>query len=211
MDAPTVAIGVVAIGLGAFCTLLGYRLALTLLPAWAFFVGFLTGARIEQALQADGFLVTPIGWVVGGAMGLALGALAYVFWYAAVAIAFGSVACWLAWGVMTLVGFPAVGPVAIGIGLLAGGVFAIVGLLTGVPLVALVFATAVGGAHALVAGVLLVLGTIQVGALGTGAVSAVIGAGIGWWLAAIGLSLISITLQLRTIGEFVLEPPAARL
>ena len=201
--------GVVAIGLGAGSMLVGYRLALVLLPLWGFLVGFLIGARAEQTLFGDGYLATPLGWVVGGVLGLGFGVLSYLFWYVAVVIAFASVGTWLAWGAMTAVGSPELTTVALGLGVGAG--VAVVGLATGVPLVLVVIITALGGAHALVAGVLLVLGTSDLAALENGVVDAVIGAGIGWWLAAIGLSLIAITFQLRTIGDFVLEPPAARL
>jgi len=212
IGAPELVVGVGAIGLGAACMLLGYRLALILLPIWGFFAGFLIGAQAIQALVGGAFLGTaPIGWVVGGVIGLAFGALSYAFWYVAVVIALGSVGYWLVWAGMTLLGFSETGLTPIGIGLVGGAIFALLGVVMGVPLVALVVVTAVAGAHALVAGLLLVLGTIDVSALATGIVTAVIGASVGWWLAAIGLSLISITIQLRTIGEFVLEPPAARL
>lgn len=211
MDAPQLVLGAIAIGLGAACMLFGYRLALILLPAWGFFVGLLIGAQMEQALLGEGFLASPVGWVVGGVLGLALGVLSYLYWYAAVVIAFASVGYWLAWGGMTLVGSPEHALTAVAIGLLVGSLFAIAGVVAGIPLVALVITTAVGGAHAFVTGVLLVLGFIDVAALGTGVVEAVLGAGIGWWLAALGLSLLSITVQLRTLGDFILEPPAARL
>lgn len=203
--------GVFAIGLGAGSMLIGYRLALVLLPAWGFFVGFLIGAQVEHAVIGGGYLLTPIGWAVGGVVGLVLGVLSYLYWYVAVVIAFASVGSWLAWGGLTVVGSSEIGLATVALGLLGGAAVAVVGLVTGVPLVLVVIMTTVGGAHALVTGALLVLGTIDLGALETGVVRAVIGAGIGWWLAAIGLSLIGITFQLRTIGDFVLEPPAARL
>jgi hypothetical protein len=211
MNMPELLVGVVAIGLGAGSLLVGYRLALVLLPAWGFFVGFLIGAQVEQALIGDGYLLTPIGWVVGGVVGLAFGVLSYLFWYIAVVIAFASVGTWLAWGGLTVVGSPESGLASVALGLVVGAALAVLGLVTGVPLVVVVIITAVGGAHALVAGLLLVMGAVDLTALENGVVNAVIGAGIGWWLAAIGLSLIGITFQLRTIGDFVLEPPAARL
>lgn len=203
--------GVVAIGLGAGTMLVGYRLALVLLPLWGFLVGFLIGAQAEQTLIGDGYLATPLGWVVGGVLGLGFGVLSYLFWYVAVVIAFASVGTWLAWGAMTAVGSPESGLATVALGLVVGAAVALVGLATGAPLVLVVIITALGGAHALVAGVLLALGTSDLAALENGVVDAVIGAGMGWWLAAIGLSLIGITFQLRTIGDFVLEPPAARL
>jgi hypothetical protein len=211
MNTPELLVGALAIGLGAGSMLVGYRLALVLLPVWGLFAGFLMGAQVEHALIGGGYLVTPVAWVVGGVLGLVFAVLSYLFWYIAVAIAFASVGSWLAWGGLTLVGSPEIGLATVALGLGVGAAVAGLGLVTGVPLVLVVIITAVGGAHALVAGVLLVLGTIDLAALEYGVVNAVIGAGIGWWLAVIGLSLIAITLQLRTIGDFALEPPAARL
>jgi hypothetical protein len=149
---------------------------------------------------------------VGGAIaGLVFAVLAYLFWYLAVVIAFASVGYWLGWGFMTLIGFSGTGLAAFGIGLVVGAVVAVVAVVTGVPLVALVVITALGGAHAFIAGLLILLGAIDVTAVGTGVVTAIISANVGWWLAALGLALVSTIIQLRTIGEHRLEPPAARI
>jgi hypothetical protein len=42
-------------------------------------------------------------------------------------------------------------------------------------------------------------------------VTAIISANFGWWLAALGMALVSSIVQLRTMGEHRLEPPAARI
>ena len=204
-------IGIVAIALGAGWMLLGYRLALILLPIWGFFAGVIFGAHVLQELLGQGFLATTISWVGGAIAGLAFAVLAYLFWYLAVVIAFASVGYWLGWGFMTLIGFSGTGLAAFGIGLVVGAVLAVLAVVTGVPLVALVVISALGGAHALIAGLLILLGAIDVTALGTGVVTAIISANVGWWLAALGLALVSTIIQLRTIGEHRLEPPAARI
>jgi len=211
VDAPTVVIGIVAIALGAAWMLLGYRLALILLPIWGFFAGFIFGAHVLQELMGQGFLATTISWVAGGIVGLVLAVLSYLFWYVAVVIAFASVGYWLGWGSMALLGFSGTGLAAFGIGLVVGVILALLAVVTGVPLAALVVITAVGGAHAFIAGVLVVLGVIDVRDLGIGVVTAIISANFGWWLAALGLALVSTIVQLRTIGEHRLEPPGARV
>ena len=211
MNTPELMVGAFAIALGGGSMLVGYRLALVLLPIWGFFAGFLIGAQVDQALLGHLYLATPFGWVVGGVLGLVFGVLSYLFWYVAVVIAFASVGTWLTWGGLTLIGSPEIGLATVALGLAAGAAVAVLGLVTGVPLALVVIITAVGGAHALVTGALLVTGTIDLAALEYGVGNAVIGAGIGWWLAAIGLSMIATTFQLRTLGDFVLEPPAARL
>jgi len=211
VEAPTVVIGIVAIALGGGWMLLGYRLALILLPIWGFFAGFLFGAHVLQELVGQGFLATTISWVGGAIAGLVFAALAYLYWYLAVVIAFASVGYWLGWGVMTLIGFSGMGLATFGIGLVVGAVLAVLAVMTGVPLVALVVISALGGAHAFIAGVLILMGVIAVMDLGTGVVTAIIAANVGWWLAALGLALVSTIFQLRTIGEHRLEPPAARI
>jgi hypothetical protein len=211
MDVQALLVGIVAIAIGAAMMLLGYRLALILLPIWGFFAGFIFGAQVLQEFFGDGFLATTASWVVGVVIGLLFAVLSYLFWYVAVVILFASIGYWLGWGFMTLIGFSETGLVAIGIGLLLGAVFAVAAFVTGVPLAALVVITAIGGAHALIAGVLVLLGTIDVAALGTGVANAIIATNAGWWLVALGLAVVSIIFQLKTIGEYVLEPPTARI
>lgn len=204
-------VGIIAIAIGAAWMLLGYRLALILLPIWGFFFGFIFGAQIMQEFFGEGFLATTASWVVGAGVGLVFAVLSYLFWYVAVVIAFASIGYWLGWGFMTLIGFSETGFVAFAIGLLIGAAFAVAAFVTGVPLAALVVITAVGGAHAFIAGVMVLIGTIEVAALGTGIANAIIQANIGWWFAALGLAVASIIFQLKTIGEFALEPPANRI
>jgi len=211
VDGSTLLIGIVAIALGLGLMLLGYRLALTLLPIWGFVAGFWFSVQALETLLGDGLLATSIGWVVAAVIGLAFAVLSYLFWYAAVVIAFASVGYWLGWAVLTLIGFSGTGLAGLGISLVVGAAFAVVAIVTGVPLVALVVVTALGGAHAVVAGVLILLGAIDVTSLGSGVANAILAANPGWWLATLGLALVAMTVQLRTIGEFELQPPTARL
>lgn len=211
MDFQALLVGIVAIAMGAAFMLLGYRLALILLPIWGFFAGFLLGAQILQEFFGDGFLATTASWIVGAIIGLIFAVLSYLFWYVAVVIVFASVGYWLGWGFMTLIGFSDTGIAAFAIGLLLGAVFAVAAFVTGVPLAALVVITAVGGAHVLIAGVLVLFGSVAVADLGEGVVRAIILENVGWWLAALGLAVLSIVFQLKTIGEYVLEPPASRI
>ena len=211
MDFQQLLVGIVAIAMGAAFMTLGYRLALILLPIWGFFAGFLFGAQVLQDFFGDGFLATTASWIVGAIIGLLFAVLSYLFWYVAVVIVFASVGYWLGWGFMTLIGFSDTGFVAFAIGLLLGAVFAVAAFVTGVPLAALVVITAVGGAHVLIAGVLVIFGSVAVADLGDGVVRAIILENVGWWLAALGLAVLSIVFQLKTIGDYVLEPPASRI
>jgi hypothetical protein len=211
MDFQALLVGIIAIAVGAAMMLLGYRLALILLPIWGFFAGFIFGAQVLQEFFGDGFLATTASWVVGVIVGLLFAVLSYLFWYVAVVILFASIGYWLGYGFMTLIGFSETGLVAIGIGLLLGAVFAVAAFVTGVPRAAPGGVTAIGGAHALIAGILVLFGTVAVADLGTGVANAIIMTNAGWWLVAIGLAVVSIIFQLKTIGDFVLEPRMARV
>jgi hypothetical protein len=211
MDVQALLVGIVAVAIGAAMMLLGYRLALILLPIWGFFAGFFFGAQVLQEFFGDGFLATTASWVVGVIVGLLFAVLSYLFWYVAVVILFASIGYWLGFGFMTLIGFSETGIFAIGVGLLLGAIFAVAAFVTGVPLAALVVITAIGGAHAAIAGVLVLLGQVAVADLGTGVANAIIMTNAGWWLVALGLAVVSIIFQLKTIGEYVLEPPASRI
>jgi hypothetical protein len=211
MDFQALLVGIIAIALGAAMMLLGYRLALILLPIWGFFAGFIFGAQMLQEFFGDGFLATTASWVVGVVLGLLFAVLSYLFWYVAVVILFASVGYWLGWGFMTLIGFSETGLLAIGIGLLLGAIFAVAAFVTGVPLAALVVITAIAGAHALIAGILVLIGEVAVADLGSGVANAIIMTNVGWWLLALGLAVVSIIVQLKSIGEYVLEPPYSRV
>jgi hypothetical protein len=211
MDFQALLVGIIAIALGAAMMLLGYRLALILLPIWGFFAGFIFGAQMLQEFFGEGFLATTASWVVGVILGLLFAVLSYLFWYVAVVIVFASVGYWLGWGFMTLIGFEETGLIAIGIGLLLGAIFAVAAFVTGVPLAALVVITAIAGAHALIAGILVLIGDVAVGDLGSGVANAIIATNVGWWILALGLAVVSIIVQLKSIGEYVLEPPASRI
>jgi hypothetical protein len=211
MDFQALLVGIIAIALGAAIMTLGYRLALILLPIWGFFAGFLLGAQLLQEFFGDGFLATTASWVVGVVLGLLFAVLSYLFWYVAVVILFASIGYWLGYGFMELLGFQEGGILAVGIGLIVGAAFAVAAFVTGVPLAALVVIMAVGGAHALIAGILILIGTMQVEALGSGMATAIIQTNVGWWLLALGLAVVSIIFQLKTIGDYVLEPPMSRV
>jgi len=134
MDFQALLVGIIAIALGAAIMLLGYRLALILLPIWGFFAGFLLGAQLLQEFFGDGFLATTASWVVGVVLGLLFAVLSYLFWYVAVVILFASIGYWLGYGFMELLGFQEGGILAVGVGLLVGAVFAVAAFVTGVDL-----------------------------------------------------------------------------
>jgi len=68
----------------------GYRLFLVLLPIWGFFFGFALGAQSVQLLFGQEFLATITSWVVGFFVALLFAVLSYLFYAFAVALIAGS-------------------------------------------------------------------------------------------------------------------------
>ena len=94
----------IALFLGLIICFAGYRLFLTLLPIWGFFVGFALGAQTLQLLFGAGFLATVTGWVVGFVVGALFAVLSYLFYAFAVAVIAGSLGYGLGVGFMGLIG-----------------------------------------------------------------------------------------------------------
>lgn len=135
--------------LGALVAFTGYRLFLILLPIYGFFFGLTFGAHSVQALFGDGFLSTTTSWVVGFFVGLLFAALSYLFWFMAVAIVAGSLGYSLVAGLFSLFGVDLDVLVWI-IGLAVGIAFAIGAIVLNLQKVAVIVASALAGATAIV-------------------------------------------------------------
>jgi len=68
----------------------GYRFFLVLLPIFGFFWGFGFGAQTMQAVFGQAFFATVTSWVVGFFFAMTFAVLAYLFYFAAIAIIAGS-------------------------------------------------------------------------------------------------------------------------
>jgi hypothetical protein len=156
----------------AFC-FVGFKFFLFLLPVWGFFMGFLAGAEGMTALFGDGFLVQVTGWVVGFGLGIAFAILSYLFYWVAVVLLGASIGYAAGVGLMGAIGLD-LDVVALIVGIVAGAALAFVVVILRVPRYLVVVLTAAGGSTAIIAGVLLLLGTIKLDGLQYGIVGAAI-------------------------------------
>jgi hypothetical protein len=160
-------VGIVAIAIGlAFC-FYGFNLFLILLPIWGFFAGFLLGANVVSALLGGGadpgFLATVTGWVVGFIVGLVFAVLSYLYYWVAVILLGGALGYQLTYGVLEWLNiFPANDPglVAFILALIVGAIFAVGFFLLQMPAILVIVATAISGAGAAVAGLIVALGLL---------------------------------------------------
>ena len=134
----------------AFC-FGGWRFFLLLLPIWGFVVGFGLGTEVMRNLFGDGTFATITSWIVGFVFAVVFAALAYLYYYAAIAILAGMVGYAIgasAWGIIG----NEQGLIAFLIGLAVGVVFAIGVLALNVPRLLVIVLTGLGGAAVVLEG-----------------------------------------------------------
>jgi hypothetical protein len=188
-----------ALLVGAAFSLWGYRIFLVLLPIWGFFAGFWLGAHGITMLFGDGFLATTTGWIVGFVTGFLLAIFSYLFYALGVAVIAGVIGYAIGSGMMAAMG------------LTAGWVLFIVGVTVAVMVIALtlflnlqkyviITLTALGGANAILLGVLLLFNRVSLtGLRGAGnAIQPVLADSWFWSLAWLLLAAGSIFYQVRS-------------
>jgi hypothetical protein len=199
MSLEGIVVGLLAIGIGAAWATYGLKAFTILLPIWAFFVGLLAGATFWQELIGDGFLGTTTSWVVGIALGLVLAVLSYFIYYFAVVLLGAAAGYALGSGLLIAIGLD--GFLSAVVGILAGVLLAIVVLVLAVPAILVIVISAFSGAAAVVNGVLILLGQIQVADVDGGLMDGLIKYGAVGVIVWLVVAAAGIWYQLRDIGQ----------
>lgn len=188
-----------ALLVGAAFSLWGYRIFLVLLPIWGFFAGFWLGAHGITMLFGDGFLATTTGWIVGFVTGLLLSLFSYLFYTLGVAVIAGVIGYAIGSGMMAAMGLTA-GWVLFIVGITVA--FMVIGLTLFLNLqkYVIITLTALGGANAILLGVLLLFNRVSLtGLRGAGnAIQPVLADSWFWSLAWLLLAAGSIFYQVRS-------------
>lgn len=153
-------VGLVALIAGVVFCFSGYRAFRTIIPIWGLFTGFAVGVGAVSAITGDAVLAKPIGWIVGLALGLVFGLLAYLYYEVAVILTMSSLGLLAGSAIMTALGVTwswLIALVAVAVGL----AFAVFTLATNLPRVILVVVSAIAGATAMVAGGMLLTGSLE--------------------------------------------------
>lgn len=161
-----VVVGVLALVVGAAVCISGVRLFVFMLPVWGFVTGFFAGAGLITAAVGDGFLSTTLGIVTGVVLGVAFAALSYLFWYVGVLLAAGSLGALIGGSLIGTLG--ATSSVLTFIVTLAlAAVFVFGAIAFRLPVLLVIFLTALGGGALFIGGFLLTLGRIDRAELAT--------------------------------------------
>ena len=194
---------IIALIFGTLVCFAGYRLFLVLLPIWGFFVGFALGAQTIQMLLGEAFLGTVTSWVVGFVVAVIFAVLSYLFYMFAVIVIAGGLGYGLGVGIMTTFMNPGFIPWIVGI--VAAVVLVAVTLMFNLQKYVIIAATALAGA-------LLAIGTLMLGAQGMAMVDltdapvkAILNAGPLWAILFIAMAIGGIIVQFMSTRVYVIE------
>jgi hypothetical protein len=209
MEIQAICIGVIGILFGLAAAFAGYRFFLILLPVWGFLAGFAIGAQALQVLFGNGFLADITSWVVGLLSGILFAALAYLFYIVGVAILAGSLGYAVGAGIIFAINSNW-NLVAFLVGVVAAIVVAALVILLNIQKWVVILITAIGGAGAFIAGLLIMFGKINVSDIGNNAVLSYWQENWLWFLIGIAIAAAGFVVQSRTASQYMLEPPPKR-
>lgn len=193
-----VLLGVVAVVVGLALALRGWIYLRVLIPIWGAFAGFFVGAGLVTAIVGDGFLATVLGWVVGFAVAILFGVLAYLYYEVSVIIAMGAIGFSLATALMVALGMTWSWLIIL-IGLAVAVLFAVFAIAGNMPKILLIVFSATSGATIAVAGLMLITGVMDIADLSTGATTQRIDEDWWWWLVYAGIVIVGIVTQVRVL------------
>ena len=197
MDGTVLLTALVLIVIGGAFLFAGYRLFRLLAPIWGFLVGFNLVVIVGRGVLHAPPLSSGSGWLLAIVVGLIFAALAYGYYYLSVVILGASVGYTLGQTVAATL-FPQAGVSALVAGVIGAVALAVAVIAFDLPKALIVVLTALGGAGAVVAGVMLAFGwvslaTLQASISSSGAVTSFAPSWV--MLLALGLALIGILAQ----------------
>ncbi|HPB45877.1 MAG: TMEM198/TM7SF3 family protein [Microthrixaceae bacterium] len=189
-----IALGLVAIIAGAAFCFAGYQWFRLIIPVWGFFAGFSAGTGLISAITGDAVLATPLGWILGLVLAVVFATFAYLYYSVAIVMAMSSIGFMLGGALMTALGVPWNWAIAI-VGILVGVAFAFAGIVSNLPRVVLVVVSAIGGATAIVGGLMLFGSTLDTEDFSRAVITETINDSWGWWLLYAVLTIAGIMTQ----------------
>jgi len=210
MEIQAICIGVIGILFGLTALFAGYRLFLVLLPIWGFFAGFAIGAQALPALFGTGFLSELTSWIVGLVVGILFAVLSYLFYLVGVAILAGSIGYALGAGIIFAIS-PDWNLLAFLVGIVAAIVVAALVILLNIQKWVVILLTSIGGAGAIIAGLLIMFGIVSLADVGQNAIISYWRENWLWYLIGIALAVAGFFAQARSTSQYNIEPPPNRI
>ena len=189
-------LGLVAIIAGAAMLVAGQFVLRLMLPIWGFFAGFAFGAGLVADLADERFLGTVLGWVLGFVFALLFAILAYLYFYVAVVLAMAAFGFAIGSGLVVALGIDW-NWLAVLVGLIVGAVIGLASVLANMPMIVLVVFSSIAGAVGVVAGLMLLFGSLNSADFTRGDFTDKVSNNVGWYLLFLVLALGGIFIQAR--------------
>jgi hypothetical protein len=189
-------LGLLAIIAGAAMLLAGQFVLRLMLPIWGFFAGFAFGAGLVANLADERFLGTVLGWILGLVFGLVFAILAYLYYYVAIVLAMSAFGFAIGSGLVVALGIDW-SWLAVLVGLVVGAVIGLASVLANMPMIVLVVLSAFAGAVGVVAGLMLVVGSLNSADFSRGDFTDTVSDSFGWYLLLLVLAFGSVFIQAR--------------
>ena len=191
--------GLLAIAAGALFCFRGALAFRVLIPVWGAFVGFASGAALVASMTGEGFLQTGLAWLVALGTAALFGLLAYLYYEVAVVLAMGSIGFAIGASLMVALGISWNWMIIL-VGIALGGFLAAGAVVVNLPMIVLVVLSALGGASAIVTGIMLLVGAVDTQDFSNAAVTARIG-NDWWFLIYLALALFGVVVQARASDQ----------
>lgn len=153
-----IVVGILALLTGAVFCFRGYLAMRLVIPVWGAFAGFMLGAGIVSG--DAGFLGNALGWFVGFGLAVVFGVVAYLYYEVSVIIGMTGIGFVLGTSLMVAFGVTWSWLIVLG-GVVLAVALAFVAIVGDLPMVLLTVLTALAGASTIVAGLMLLVGTVD--------------------------------------------------
>lgn len=188
-----VIVGVITLLIGAMFCFRGYLAMRIVIPIWGALAGFNLGAAVVSG--SDGFLGSALGWIVGIALAVVFALIAYLYYSVAVVIGMSAIGFVIGSTLLAALGVTWSWVIIVA-GVAMAVVLAVVAIVGDLPMVLLTVLTALAGAAAIVNGLMLVFGVVDLDDYTVATTTE--GVADDWWWIAIyaGLAIAGIIAQL---------------
>jgi hypothetical protein len=191
-----IVLGILAIIAGGVMLFAGQYVLRVLLPIWGFFAGFAFGAGLFAGLADERFLGSVLGWISGLVCALLFAVLAYLYYAVAVVLAMAAFGFAIGSGLVIALGIEW-NWVAVLVGVMVGAVLGLVAVVGNMPMVVLIVLSSIAGAVSVVAGLMLMVGSLNSSDFNAASFSQSVDDSWGWYLTLLALILVGVVAQIR--------------
>ena len=189
-------LGLFAILAGGVMLFAGQFVLRFVLPIWGFFAGFAFGAGLFAELADERFLGTVLGWVTGLIFALIFAVFSYLYYAVAVILAMAAFGFAIGSGLVVALGIDW-NWIAVLVGLVFGAVLGLVSVVGNMPMIVLAVVSSLAGAVSVVAGLMLLIGSLDSADFTDGTFVEAVQASWGWYVLLLALVIVGIIAQTR--------------